>query len=194
MRPLAAITFLTLDGVMQSPSSPEEDPSNGFTGGGWAADYWEETMPQVMHEAMSEPYDILFGRKTYDIFAAHWPHVKDETPVARIMNNAKKYVVTSGQDKLDWDHSIPVSGNVEKEILHLKQQEGPLLQIHGSGQLIRSLLKHNLIDELRLWTFPVAVGAGKRLFDTNTTPRRFELVRTETNTNGVVMSIYQTRH
>jgi len=193
MRKLATITFLTLDGVMQGPGSPEEDPSDSFERGGWAAEYWEETMPQVMREAMSEPYDIVFGRKTYDIFASHWPQVSDDNPVAAILNNARKYVVTSAPDTLNWNNSAGLSGDVQQEILKLKKQEGPLLQIHGSGQLIKTLLQHNLVDELRLWIFPVTVGNGKRLFNENMPSSHFNLIKTEANPNGVIMSVYQTK-
>ncbi|WP_395377568.1 dihydrofolate reductase family protein [Marinicella sp. W31] len=190
MRKLAALTFMTLDGVIQAPGHPEEDTSNGFTQGGWAGDYWQEVMQQVMTEAMADPYDILLGRKTYDIFASHWPSVNSDNPVSEIMNNAQKYIVTSSQEDLSWNNSIPVQGEIPTEIAKLKQQDGPLLQIHGSGQLIQALLKHNLIDELRLWTFPVTVGGGKRLFESGSIPTRFELIKTEPCANGVIMSIY----
>lgn len=191
MRKLAALTFLTLDGVLQSPSSPEEDPSNNFIKGGWASGYWEEVMEQVMREAMTEPYDVIFGRKTYDIFASHWPQIESDNPVAEIMNAAKKYVLTSSQDDLSWANSVRVNGDVAIEISKLKQQNGPLLQIHGSGQLIQELLKHHLIDELRLWTFPVVIGDGKRLFGEETIPLQFKLTKTEATSNGVIMSIYR---
>ena len=193
MRRLAALTFLTLDGVMQSPGSPEEDPSDGFRQGGWAASYWDEVMPQVMQEAMSRPYDILFGKKTYEIFAAYWPHVSEEDPVATIMNNSKKYVVTSTLDKLEWENSVCIAGDIKKEVSKLKEQEGPLLQIHGSGLLIQELIKHKLIDEFRLWTFPVVVGNGKRLFEQGTSLSHLKLEKAEALPCGVIMSTYQTK-
>lgn len=191
MRELAIITFITLNGVMQSPGSPEEDPSGGFTGGGWAADYWEGVMAHVKQEAMAEPYDILFGRKTYEMFAGYWPHVGDDNAVARMMNAATKYVATNTLTKLDWENSILVSGDIPSEIARLKAQEGPLIQIHGSGALIQTLLAAKLVDELRLWTFPVIVGAGKRLFASDSMPQKLQLRKTAACANGAVMGIYR---
>ena len=191
MRKLVALTFMTLDGVIQGPGSADEDTSNGFTQGGWASDYWEAMMQQVMAEAMAEPYDIVLGRKTYDIFAAHWPNVGPENPVASIMNNSRKYVPTASDKKLEWHNSVALNGDIQAEFSKLKQQDGPLLQIHGSGQLIQTLMKHHLIDELRLWTFPVTVGGGKRLFESGSLPARFQLVKTEPCSNGVIMAIYR---
>lgn len=192
MRELAILTFITLDGVMQSPGSPQEDPSGGFTGGGWAADYWEGVMAQVREEAMAQPYDILFGRKTYEIFAAYWPHVGDDNPETRMMNAARKYVATNSLTNLDWENSVSVSGDVPSEVARLKAEDGPLIQIHGSGALIRSLLAAELIDELRLWTFPVIAGAGQRLFEPKSLAEKLRLKKTAACDNGVVMSVYRT--
>ena len=191
MRELATLTFVTLDGVMQSPTSPEEDPSGGFSGGGWAADYWEGVMAQVKEEAMATPYDILFGRRTYELFAAFWPKAGADNPEARMMNAARKYVATNSLTKLEWENSIAVSGDILSEVAHLKGQDGPLIQIHGSGALIRSLLAANLIDELRLWTFPVIAGAGQRLFAAEAGPGKLRLKKTAACANGAVMSIYR---
>ncbi|GJL99528.1 MAG: dihydrofolate reductase [Methyloligella sp.] len=191
MRKLTIITFLSLDGVMQGPSSPEEDPSDNFTQGGWASDYWDETMPHVLKEAMSVPYDILFGRKTYDVFASHWPEVESPDPVAKLLNEARKYVFTSSESGLEWDNSVSLSGDIRTEILNLKSQSGPLIQVHGSGELVQSLLKHKLVDELRLWTFPVHVGQGKKLFGSDLPRANYKLKKTEAYSNGVIMSIYE---
>ena len=191
MRELAILTFITLDGVMQGPSSPEENPSGQFTHGGWAADYWEDVMAQVRQEAMAKPYDILFGRKTYELFAAHWPNVGDDNPVAKMMNNATKYVASSTLTTLEWKNSTLLTGDMVSEVSRLKEQDGPLLQIHGSWQLIQTLLAHRLIDEFRLWTFPVVVGSGKRLFGQDTPPTPLKLVKTAPCPNGAVMSIYR---
>ena len=193
MRELAILSFVTLDGVMQSPTSPEEDPSGGFSGGGWGAPYWEEVMPQVYAEAMSAPYDLLFGRKTYDIFASHWPNVDGaEDPVAARLNGGHKYVVTrSDSHPLPWAESTRLTGDVVSEIKSLKAGEGPLLQVHGSAELIQTLLAHNLIDEFRLWTFPVVVGGGKRLFAEGAVPGNIKLMRTGSTGNGVVMGVYR---
>jgi dihydrofolate reductase len=189
MRDLAILTFVTLDGVMQAPGHPEEDTSGGFSHGGWSAKYWDEVMEQVMREAMADPYCLVLGRKTYDTFAAHWPNADD--PVARKLNDSTKYVVTSNPNKLDWKNSIRVTGDIAEEITRLKKEEGPLLQGHGSWQLIQHLLARGLIDEFRLWTFPVVVGSGKRLFDQGVVTAGFTLTKTEATSNGVVMSIYR---
>ena len=193
MRELAILSFVTLDGVMQSPTSPEEDSSGGFTGGGWGAPYWEQVMPQVFAEAMSEPYDLLFGRKTYEVFAGHWPNVSpDEDPVSARLNGGHKYVVTrSAEGPLAWGPATRLSEDVVGEIARLKAGDGPLIQVHGSAELIQTLLAHDLIDEYRLWTFPVVVGGGKRLFADGAALRNLELVRIGSTVNGVLMSIYR---
>ncbi len=192
MRELAILTFVTLDGVMQGPGSPEEDPSGGFVGGGWAAPYWEEVMAQVWDEAMAAPYDILFGRKTYEIFAGYWPKSGEDNPVSAKMNAARKYVVTNTLDRFDWANSEPVRGDAVEAVGDLKKQDGPLLQVHGSGGLIQSLLAADLIDELRLWTFPVVVGSGRRLFGDVTVPSTLRLTKSAACANGAVMSVYRT--
>ncbi|MBX2806250.1 MAG: dihydrofolate reductase family protein [Hyphomicrobiales bacterium] len=190
MRDLAIITFVTLDGVMQAPSMADEDLSGGFTQGGWAAPYWGETMEQVQREAMAAPYDMLFGRKTYDLFAGHFS-TAEKSAVSERMNAARKYVVTSRPDELNWTNSVAVTGDIPAEIKKLKLQEGPLLQIHGSCELVQTLLRHELIDEFRLWTFPVLTGNGKRLFANDLLPASVALRRLEAFSNGVYMSIYR---
>ena len=190
MREIAILTFVTLDGVMQAPAMPEEDRSNGFSAGGWAAPFWDGVMPRVERLAMSKPYDMLFGRKTYDLFAGHWPNAPKSNLSDR-MNAARKYVVTSSPDNLTWENSYPVSGDVVAGLKALKRQDGPLLQVHGSGQLIQTLLAHDLIDEFRLWTFPVVVGSGKRLFEPGCGLHRFGLKASEDCGNGVTMGIYR---
>lgn len=190
MRDLAVLTFLTLDGVMQAPGQSDEDPSDGFTHGGWAVRYWEEVMAQVMEEAMGAPYDLLLGRKTYESFAAYWPAI-DNNPHADKLNEATKFVTTSTLSELEWKNAVRVTGDIAAEVSRLKDQDGPLLQIHGSWQLIQALLSHDLIDEFRLWTFPLVVGPGKRLFDQGAIPADLTLVKTGTTANGVIMSIYR---
>ena len=176
---------------MQSPSSPEEDPSGGFTQGGWAAPYWEETMPQVMRTAMSQPYDIIFGRKTYDLFAGHWPNAP-KSDIGDMLNEAKKHVVTSSSDALSWNNSHPISGDIVGKIAALKADDGPFLQVHGSSRLIQTLHGADLVDEYRLWTFPVVLGTGKRLFEQSADPRTMTLARTESLGNGVLSQVYRT--
>ena len=191
MRNLAVLTFLTLDGVMQAPSGPEEDPSDGFIHGGWAVKYWDEVMEQVMEEAMADPYDLLFGRKTYEMFAASCPDAGDDNPVANKLNNATKFVATRTLSKLEWKNSKRITGDIAAKVSQLKDQDGPLLQVHGSWQLIQTLLSHELVDEFRLWIFPVVVGSGKRLFSHGIAPTGLTLVKTKTTSNGVMMSIYR---
>lgn len=189
MRELAILTFTTLDGVMQAPSQPEEDFSGDFKYGGWAKPYWGEVMEQVNEVAMAEPYDLLLGRKTYELFAPHFSEADDRE--AGPLNEARKYIVTNTLNALDWNNSVPVAGDVATQVGHLKAQDGPLLQIHGSWQLIQTLLENDLIDEFRLWTFPIVVGSGKRLFSQASGNQKLRLVRSMTTPNGVVMGIYR---
>ncbi len=191
MRELAILTFVTLDGVMQAPALPEEDPSGGFKNGGWAAPYWDEVMTQVREEAMSDPYDLLLGRKTYDLFAQHFSSAGDDNPEAVRLNAATKYVATNRPDDLNWNNSRPVTGDIAAGVRQLKAESGRLLQVHGSWQLIQTLLAHDLIDVFRLWTFPVVVGGGKRLFGETAVRNGLKLVRSDTTPGGVVMGIYR---
>ncbi len=187
MRKLAILTFVTLDGVVQAPKLPEEDTSNGFEHGGWADPYWDEVMDQVREEALAEPYDLLLGRKTYELFAVHNSKETDSNP----LNNLTKYVMTNTLKESDWRNSIPVTGDIVEEAGKLKLQEGRLLQVHSSWQLINTLLKHDLVDEFRLWTFPVILGEGKHLFPRGSVPNNLTLVKSKPISNGVVMSIYR---
>jgi dihydrofolate reductase len=189
MRRLVVNTFLTLDGVMQAPGGPEEDPDGGFAYGGWSVNYWDDQMGEVMGEAMSKPFDLVLGRKTYEIFAAHWPHASEESG-AKPLNDATKFVASRTLRTLDWRNSVLIEGDVSEGIDRLKQQEGPELQVHGSANLIQTLLRHNLIDEFRLWTFPLVVGSGKRLFSEGTIPAGLKLVHTKVSSTGVVMGTY----
>jgi len=192
MRNLAILIFQTLDGVMQAPSVPEEDFSGGFSHGGWAKDCWNEVMEQVGREAMAEPYDLLLGRNTYNLFSSSFANVKPGDPAADKLNQAKKYVVTSGTDNLTWHNSFKLSGSdAAAEVVKIKEMEGPLLQVHGSWQLVQSLLKHNLVDELRLWTFPVVVGEGKRLFESGEISSKYKLIKFEACPSGAFMHFYQ---
>lgn len=193
MRKLAILVFQTLDGVMQAPSVPEEDFSAEFNQGGWANDCWEDVMQQVGREAMAETYDLLLGRNTYNIFAASFSNAEPGNPAAGKLNKAKKYVVTSDDADLVWQNSVKVNGqaDIAEEIRKLKQSDGPLLQIHGSWQLIQLLLANDLIDEFRLWTFPVVVGAGKRLFAEGTVPTKFKLTKFEACPSGAFMHFYE---
>lgn len=188
MRRLMTTTFITLDGVMQSPGGPEEDTSGGFAHGGWSATYWDDLMGQVMGEIMGKPFDLLLGRRTYDIFAGFWPTSTDEG--AKPLNDATKYVASRSDRSLDWGPSILIR-DVPAEVAALKRGDGPELQVHGSGNLIQTLLREGLVDELRVWTFPVLLGTGKRLFADGTVPGGLRLVDSRVSTTGVVIATYE---
>jgi dihydrofolate reductase len=159
MRELVVNTFLTLDGVMQAPGGPEEDPSSGFDHGGWSFGYWDEQMQAAMGESMSKPFDLVLGRKTYEIFAAHWPHSDD--PFAGPLNRATKHVASTTLNELEWENSKLIEGEVPEGIGALKREDGPELQVHGSANLIQTLLEHGLIDEFLPMDLPARAGHGK---------------------------------
>jgi dihydrofolate reductase len=190
MRKLIVSTFLTLDGVMQAPGGPEEDDSDSFAYGGWSVNYWDDQMGQVMGDAMSKPFDLLLGRKTYDIFAAFWPNATDNSG-AKPLNDATKYVVSHGKPELSWNRSVLIDGDAAEGIAALKKEDGPELQVHGSANLIQTLLRHGLVDEFRLWVFPVVIGSGKRLFSDGTIPGGLKLVDSTISTTGVIIGTYQ---
>ena len=204
MRPLIVNTFLTLDGVMQAPGGPEEDPSGGFTHGGWSVNYWDDVMGQYMANGLSRPFDLLLGRKTYEIFAAHWPHATAEArterggtespaddPAAKALNSARKYVASRTLKRVDWNNSMLLVGDVAEQVAKLKAKSGPEIHVHGSGNLIQTLIKHDLVDQYRLWTFPVLVGRGKRLFADGTIPEGLKLIDSKTSTTGVLIATYE---
>lgn len=196
MRKIVVNAFTTLDSVMQAPGGPEEDPTGGFKYGGWSVNYWDEMMMKLMMDkVIAKPFDLLLGRKTYDIFAAHWPYVKNDADKLNAMaadklNNAKKYVVSKTLAKADWKNSTLIKGDAVKEIIELKKQEGPEIQVHGSSNLVQTLLKNDLIDEFRVWTFPLVIGAGKRLFGEGTVPASLKLLDCRTSTTGVSIATY----
>ncbi len=188
MRKLIVNTFLTLDGVMQAPGAPEEDTSGGFTEGGWSVTQWDDVMGQAMAEFMSRPADLLLGRRTYEIFAAHWPH--SDEPAADPLNSATKYVASTTLDSVDWQNSHLLEGDVPTAIRELKKQDGPELQVHGSAGLIQTLLREDLVDEFGIWIYPVVIGSGKRLFGDGTVPAGLELKDTKLSTTGVIITTY----
>jgi dihydrofolate reductase len=191
MRKLIVLSFLTLDGVMQAPGGPEEDPTGGFKHGGWVAGYFDDFLVKVMDGQMSKPFDLLLGRKTYEIFAAHWPYVQaDGDPIAAGINKAKKYVASTTLTRLDWNNSELIRGEVATAVKKLREQDGPEIQVHGSGKLIQTLLKHDLVDELRLKIFPITLGGGKRLFAEGTIPAGFTLLASEASPSGVIVATY----
>ncbi len=188
MRQLVVLTFVTLDGVMQAPGGPEEDTSGGFTLGGWTAPYFDEALGQVMGEQMAVPFDLLLGRKTYDIFAAYWPQHESE---GEPLNAATKYVVSHEASELAWGPSRLITGDVVAEIQKVKSQDGPMLQVHGSSELIQTLLKNDLVDALWLKIFPVTLGVGKRLFGEGAVPAAFTLEESKTTPQGVIVASYK---
>ncbi|WJK40636.1 dihydrofolate reductase family protein [Solwaraspora sp. WMMA2056] len=189
MRRLIVNTFLTLDGVMQAPGGPGEDDDGGFRHGGWSVNYWDELMGQTMGETMGTPFDLVLGRRTYDIFAAHWPSAPEED--AKPLNDATKYVASRGRPALRWRNSTLIDGDVAEGVGALKRTDGPELQVHGSADLLQTLIRHGLVDEFRIWTFPVVVGAGKRLFGDGTAPAALRLVGSSVSSTGVLMCTYQ---
>ena len=190
MRKLIVSTFLTLDGVMQAPGGPEEDDSGGFAHGGWSVSYWDDRMGEVMGAAMSVPFDLVLGRRTYDIFAAYWPHASEDQG-AKPLNDATKHVASRSRPTLEWRNSVLIEGDAAEGVAALKQQDGPELQVHGSGDLVQTLLRHGLVDEYRLWVFPLVIGSGKRLFADGTVPAALRLVDSQVSTTGVVMGTYE---
>ncbi len=177
---------------MQAPGGTDEDTSGGFEYGGWTVPYFDEFLGNVMAEQMSVPFDLLLGRKTYDIFAAYWPHQDDKTsPGAQVLNQAKKYVVSEHAIELAWTESALIDGDVVAKIKALKEQKGPMLQVHGSGNLVQTLLNFDLVDELWLKTFPVTLGRGKRLFAEGTIPAAFELTDSKVSPRGVIVASYK---
>lgn len=188
MKNIIILSFVTLDGVMQAPGGPEEDTSGGFQYGGWTVPYFDESLGEVMGKQMSEPFDLLLGRKTYEIFASYWPHHQDEGPE---INRATKYVASRQAIQFTWERSILLQGDVVEAIRKLKAQDGPELQVHGSANLIQTLLKHDLVDELWLKIFPVTIGSGKRLFAEGTIPASFKLLESQTTPSGVIVASYR---
>jgi dihydrofolate reductase len=187
MRTLAVNTFMSLDGVMQAPGGPDEDPTGGFRYGGWAVTYFDDEMMGQMAEA--GPYELLLGRATYEIFAAHWPY--DEGPIADQLNSTRKHVASTTLDRVEWNNSTLITGDVAAYVASLKRQDGPEIQVHGSAGLIQTLLKHDLIDEFRLWIFPVVIGTGKRFFGDGTIPAGLKLVDSRVSTTGVTINTYE---
>jgi dihydrofolate reductase len=189
MRKINGGVFQSLDGVMQAPGGPPEDPTAGFEFGGWSATFWDDKMGQAMGGIFSAPFDLLLGRKTYEIFAAHWPYVPEDDPIGPSFTKAAKYVVTRGNDKLDWSNSHRLS-NIDA-VSKLKNSAGPDLLIQGSSTLYPQLLAANLIDRLMVMTFPVILGKGKRLFGSGTPASSMKLISSEVSSTGVTIATYE---
>ena len=190
MRKLRATTFLTLDGVMQAPGGPGEDEEGGFSKGGGSGDFFDDQVGEAMGAFMSVPFDLVLGRKTYDIFAAFWPTASEEDG-AKPLNDATKYVASRGRPQLTWDPSVLLEGDVAEAVARLKQEDGPELQVHGSGNLLQRLIRHGLVDEFQLLVFPVVIGSGKRLFADGTVPASLKLIASRVSPSGVFIGRYE---
>lgn len=188
MRKIIVLSFISLDGVMQAPGGPDEDKSSGFSYGGWTVPFFDDDAGHVMAEQMSKPFNLLLGRKTFEIFASYWPQHAEEWPG---INQAVKYVASKSLRTHEWEKSVFLNDNVVKQIEQLKQQDGPDLQVHGSGNFIQTLLVNDLVDELWLKIFPVTLGGGKRLFDKGTIPAAFEMVESKILSSGVIVANYK---
>lgn len=186
MRKIVVLSFISLDGVMQAPGGPDEDTSGGFEYGGWTVPFFDDFAGRVMSKQMAMPFDLLLGRKTYDIFASYWPGRADDP-----FKSCTKYVVSKGKLDLAWENSMLVSGDVISKLKELKSSEGPMLQVHGSANMIQALLANNLVDELWLKIFPVTLGKGKRLFADGTLPAAFELIESKTSPSGIIFANYK---
>jgi len=189
MRKIVVFTMISLDGVMQSPGAPEEDASGGFKYGGWEAQHWDETATQILDKELSVPFDLLLGWKTYEIFAGYWP--KHPGSIGTPFGKATKYVVSDKKVDLSWKESILINDDVVAKIKALKKEDGPMLQVHGSAMLIQTLLKNDLVDELRLRIFPLTLASGKRLFAEGTIPVSFELLDSTSTPSGIIMAHYK---
>lgn len=191
MRKLIVAAFVSLDGVMQAPGGPEEDPTSDFSYGGWVFPHWDEVVDAAMGESFSRPFDLLLGRKTWEIFAAHWPFT-DEPP-ADLFNGVTKYVATSSAGPLAWANSVRLEGDVIQAVARLKEGDGPDLLTQGSSVLVHSLLAAGLVDELNLLVFPVLLGKGKKLIGDDVKPGELELVSSTASTSGVIVARYRPR-
>lgn len=189
MRRIRTATFVSLDGVIQSPGGPDEDPAGGFRFGGWVWPFFDETAGALMDEAMGADYDLLLGRRTYEIFAAWWPDKDDD--IGRTFNAVNKYVAAGQETALTWAHSHRLDGDLAAAVRALKATPGRDLLIQGSSELIHTLLAHDLIDQLTLLTFPVILGPGKRWFDEGSRPRTWTLTGTRRAASGIVANTYE---
>jgi dihydrofolate reductase len=192
MRKIITTTFITLDGVMQAPGGAEEDTSGGFKYGGWQISFpSDEMMNSVLGGFFNIPFELLLGKTTYDIFAAHWPNAKTDLEVANPFNSTKKYVVSHESFEPTWNNSVCITGNVVSQIKKLKEEDGPDLWVWGSGNLIQTLMKEQLIDQMHLWIYPITIGTGKKLFAEGTQAENFKLVDSKISTTGVILATYE---
>lgn len=189
MRTIRTATFVSIDGVMQAPGGPDEDTRGGFKFGGWNFPYWDEQLEGLMARAMGTDYDLLLGRRTYEIFAAHWPYMDDE--IGRTFNAVNKYVAAGPETPLDWAKSHRLEGEIADAVRALKSTDGRDLLIHGSSELTHTLLAHDLIDQLTILTFPIILGRGIRLFDEQSRPHAWTLVSSDSSATGAIVATYR---
>jgi dihydrofolate reductase len=189
MRKIIVLSMITLDGVMQAPGGPTEDTSGDFEHGGWTVPYVDDFFGQVMSEQMGRPFDLLLGRRTYEIFASYWPHQTNY--VASAFNKATKYVASTTATKYDWEKAVILKDNVRDQIKKLKEEDGPELQVYGSGNFIQTLLQNDLVDEFWLKIFPITLGKGKRLFDRGTIPAAFTVIESKISPSGVTIASFK---
>lgn len=188
MREIIVLEFLTLDGVMQAPGGPEEDTSSDFKFGGWTVPYFDDFSGKAMDKQMQKPFSLLLGRITYEIFASYWPQHEDEWPG---VNDATKYVVSKTISTSDWQNTVFINGEAVQKLKEIKKEDGPPLQVYGSGNLVQTLMKNDLVDEFWLKIFPVTLGTGKRLFEDGTIPLAFKLIDSKTSPSGVIFANYE---
>jgi dihydrofolate reductase len=191
MGKLVVGTFITVDGVMQAPGGPDEDREGGFEHGGWSVNYWDQEMGEIITGLTLQADTLLLGRKTYEIFAAHWPKVSDDDPVAAKLNGMRKYVASRTLREVTWNNATLIEGEVVEAVSRLKDESSGEIQVTGSGGLVQTLLKHELVDEYKLWVFPVVLGQGKRLFGPGTLPASLRLTDTRAFGTGVVVHTYE---
>jgi dihydrofolate reductase len=188
MRKVIALEFITLDGVIQAGGAPEEDTSGGFTYGGWQAPYSDEVLGATMNRQMNLPFDLLLGRKTFEIWTPHWPHHVDEWPGVM---TATKYVASNTMTSSEWQPTVFLNGDIAEKVSKLKQQPGPDLHVYGSANLLQTLFKHDLVDELWLKIYPLTLGSGKRLFTDGTIPAAFKVTESQVSPNGIIIVNYE---
>jgi len=189
MRKIIVVTFSTMDGVLQAPGGPDEDPTGGFKWGGWQFGYPDEVTNSWLTKIFSNPFDLLLGRRTYEIFAAYWPYQND--PIAEKFNRINKYVVGTTPVDISWKNSILINKDVVNELKKLKQQDGPDLLVHGSSRLIQTLLANHLIDVLHVWTYPITLGKGKKLFQEGTAAQEWKMTESAISTTGIIFARYE---
>ena len=189
MRKIIACEFLSMDGVIQAPGGPQEDTTGGFKWGGWTVDYWDDIMNEAMNKQLVEPYDLLLGRFTYDIFSAHWPYQEND-PMAETFDRIEKFVVSTKVIDLPWQNSTLIQGDVLKQLKAIKNQDAPDLVIFGSSKLVQTLLENQLVDILHAWIFPITLGKGKKLFSETGPAAQWKLINSIAATTGAVINTY----